>query len=65
MICIDCGQIVTEAERINARACVRCKGMMHAECTMAGADEEVMCEVDFFEQRADIQKAMKAMGVEA
>ncbi len=62
--CIDCGEPITEADRKNARSCRLCKQLMHPECSMAGADEEDLCEGCFFEQKATMAKAMKAMGVE-
>lgn len=65
MTCTDCKEPVTETDRLNKRTCVGCRGDLHAECSMAGVDEEDLCELCHDLQRAAILEAMSVLGVEA
>jgi hypothetical protein len=62
--CKDCGEPITEGERLNARTCSLCLRAMHSECSMAGADEEDVCEACHGIQGANAAAAMRALGVE-
>jgi hypothetical protein len=60
--CTDCKEPITEAERKNARTCLLCNGMLHAECSMAGVNEEDLCEECHLMQSTFNLKALKILG---
>jgi hypothetical protein len=42
--CADCGELVTQGERLSSPTCFYCRGRLHVECLLTTEEGEATCE---------------------
>ena len=65
MICVDCGEDITEGEMRVAFACTDCGGLMHLECLMLDDEGTCRCEAHHYAAGAERTRRIVEALVEA